>query len=167
MQLAVAIQSGQLAPSAVLARVSSSSARNRFALALQELGKAVRTRFLLQWIEDDTLRRVVHKCTTKIERHHRFAKYLAFGGEGLLRTNDPLDHEKAIVYNELIANAVALQNVVDQTQVLHALKSEGVSIDPNDVMHLSPYGTKHLKRFGDYPTALIAEPLPALRALPS
>ena len=167
MQLAVAIQSGQLAPSAVLARVSSSSARNRFALALQELGKAVRTRFLLQWIEDDTLRRVVHKCTTKIERHHRFAKYLAFGGEGLLRTNDPLDHEKAIVYNELIANAVALQNVVDQTQVLHALKSDGVSIDPNDVMHLSPYGTKHLKRFGDYPTALIAEPLPALRALPS
>ena len=110
----VAIQSGQLAPSAV-PRVSSSSARNRFALALQELGKAVRTRFLLQWIEDDTLRRVVHKCTTKIERHHRFAKYLAFGGEGLLRTNDPLDHEKAIVHNELIANAVALQNVVDQT----------------------------------------------------
>lgn len=109
MQLALAIQSGRLAPSAVLARVNSYSSRDRFALALQELGKAVRTRFLLQWIEDDPLRRVVHKGTTKIERHHRFAKHFDFGGGGLLRTNDPADQEKAIVYNELVANAVALQ----------------------------------------------------------
>jgi hypothetical protein len=33
----------------------------------------------------------------------------------LLRSNERADQEKAIVYNELIANAVALQNVVDQT----------------------------------------------------
>ena len=38
MQLALAIQSGILAPSAVLARINSFSSRNRFALALQELG---------------------------------------------------------------------------------------------------------------------------------
>ena len=47
MQLALAIQSGALAPSAVLARINSYSARNRFALALQELGKSVRTTYLL------------------------------------------------------------------------------------------------------------------------
>src|SRR5271156_1554496 len=49
------------------------------------------------------LRRTVHKGTTKIERHHKFAKHLAFGGNGLFRTNDPADQEKAIVYNELVA----------------------------------------------------------------
>jgi TnpA family transposase len=88
---------------------------------LQELGKAVRTKILIEWILDDSLRRVVHKCTTKIERHHRFAKHLAFGGGGHLRTNDPPDQKKAIVYNELVANAVVLQNVVDQTNALHLL----------------------------------------------
>jgi len=31
-----------------------------------------------------------------------------------LRSNNPADQEKAIVYNELVANAVALQNVVHQ-----------------------------------------------------
>ncbi len=41
MQLALAIQSGALAPSAVLAGINSYSTRNRFALALQVLGKAV------------------------------------------------------------------------------------------------------------------------------
>jgi hypothetical protein len=37
-----------------------------------------------------------------------------------LQSNDAADHEKAIIYNELMANAVVLQNVVDQTQALHA-----------------------------------------------
>jgi Tn3 transposase DDE domain-containing protein len=110
------------------------------------------------WIRDDAMRRAVHKCTTKIERHHRFAKHLAFGGEGLLQSNDPADQEKAIIYNELVANAVVLQNVVDQTQTLHALKSEGVAIEPADLPYLSPYATRNLKRFGDYPTELKPEP---------
>ena len=64
---------------------------------------------------DESLRRTVHKGTTKIERHHKFSKHLAFGSGGHLRSNNPADQEKAIVYNELGTNAVALQNVVDLT----------------------------------------------------
>jgi hypothetical protein len=47
-----------------------------------------------------------------------------------LRTNDPAEPEKAIVYDELVANAVALQTVVDQTQALHTLISAGRSHRP-------------------------------------
>ncbi len=91
MQLALAIQSGALAPSAVLARVNSYSTKNRFAFALKELGNAVRTTYLLEWVMDESLRRTVHKGTTKIERHHKFSKHLAFGAGGHLRSNDPAD----------------------------------------------------------------------------
>jgi len=166
MQLALAIQSGALAPSAVLARVNSYSTRNRFALALKELGNAVRTTYLLEWIMDESLRRTVHKGTTKIERHHKFSKHLAFGAGGHLRSNDPADQEKAVVYNELVTNAVALQNVVDQTQALHTLKSKGVNIRVADLAFLSPYATSKLKRFGDYPTDLKPEAMPPRTTLP-
>ena len=160
MQLALAIQSGSLAPSAVLQKVNSYSTKNPFATALKELGNAVRTTYLLEWIMDDTLRRTVHKGTTKIERHHKFAKHLAFGAGGHLRSNDPADQEKAIVYNELVANAVALQTVVDQTQAIHTLKVKGVNIRPTDLAFLSPYATSKLKRFGEYPTELKPEAMP-------
>jgi TnpA family transposase len=166
MQLALAIQSGTLAPSAVLAKINSYSTKNRFALALKELGNAVRTTYLLEWIMDESLRRTVHKGTTKIERHHKFAKHLAFGAGGHLRSNDPADQEKAIVYNELVTNAVALQNVVDQTQALHTLKSKGINIRATDLAFLSPYATSKLKRFGDYPTDLKPEAMPARTTLP-
>jgi TnpA family transposase len=167
MQLALAIQSGTLAPSAVLAKVNSYSTRNRFALALKELGNAVRTTYLLEWVLDESLRRTVHKGTTKIERHHKFAKHLAFGAGGHLRSNNPADQEKAIVYNELVTNAVALQTVVDQTQALHTLKSKGISIRPSDLAFLSPYTTSKLKRFGAYPTDLKPEAMPTCTTLPT
>ena len=165
MQLALAIQGGTLAPSAVLEKVNSYSTKNQFALALKELGNAVRTTYLLEWIMDDSLRRTVHKGTTKIERHHKFSKHLAFGAGGHLRSNNPADQEKAIVYNELVANAVALQNVVDQTQAIHTLKSKGVSIRPTDLAFLSPYVTSKLKRFGEYPTDLQPEAMPTQTTL--
>jgi TnpA family transposase len=60
-------------PSAFLARINSYRTQNQFARALQELGRAVRTKFLLRWIWDEPMRRTVHKCTTRIERYHRFA----------------------------------------------------------------------------------------------
>ena len=69
MQLALAIQSGTIAPSAVLAKINSYSTKNRFALALKELGNAVRTTYLLEWIMDESLRRTVHMDFTRFNRH--------------------------------------------------------------------------------------------------
>ena len=51
---------------------------------------------LLEWIMNDSLRRTVHKGTTKIERLHKFAKHLAFGDGGLLQSNDPADQERQL-----------------------------------------------------------------------
>jgi TnpA family transposase len=135
-------------------------------MALKELGNAVRTTYLLEWVMDESLRRTVHKGTTKIERHHKFTKHLAFGAGGHLRSNNPADLEKAIVYNELVTNAVALQTVADQTQALHALKSNGINIRTSDLAFLSPYATSKLKRFGDFPTNLKPEAMPTCTSLP-
>ena len=65
-----------------------------------------------------------------------------------------------------MTNAVALQNVLDQTQALHTLKSKGVNIRPADLTFLSPYATSKLKRFGDYPTNLKPEAMPIRTTLP-
>ena len=166
MRLALAIHSGKLAPSAVLARIKSHISRDPFSMALQELGHAVRTTFLLRWIRDGHLRREVHKGTTKVERCHQFSKFLNFGAEGGLKTNSPADQEKAIVYNELVTNAVAVQTVADQTQALHELQRRGIEISAEDLAHFSPYPTSRVKRFGDYPACITTEISPPNKHLP-
>jgi hypothetical protein len=55
---------------------------------------------------------------------------------------DPLRHllrrnVVLIVYNELVANAVVLQNIVNQTNALHLLRSEGALIRHVDLTFLS------------------------------
>jgi hypothetical protein len=68
----------------------------------------------------------------------------------------------------LVANGVVLQNVVDQIRALHALKSEGTRFSNADLAFLTPpYGTSNLKRFGNFPTDLVPDPVPLDRGLPA
>lgn len=53
------------------------------------------------------------------------SKWLFFGGDGVISENDPEEQEKRIKYNDLVANAVIFQNVVDITLILWSLMKEG------------------------------------------
>lgn len=166
LRVVLAIHSGRVSASWILARLNSYSRRNRLYLAFQELGRVVRTVYLIRWIETDELRSSVTGGANKVESFHNFSSHLRFGSGGVLRTNNPDEQEKAIVYNELVANAVMLQTMADQTQVLHDLHREGHDVDVEDLAYISPYVTRSLKRFGEYPVHHVAEPPPSTKQLP-
>lgn len=46
--------------------------------------------------------------------------------------------EKAVKHNDLIANCIMLQNVIDITDVCHALIEEAYIITEEDLSHISP-----------------------------
>jgi len=77
----------------------------------------------------------------------RFADQL--GGE-LVAENDPDEQQKFIRYNDVLASAVILQNVIDMSKIIADLKTEGWSITDEDLTFLSPYLTSGVKRFGEY-----------------
>jgi hypothetical protein len=60
----------------------------------------------------------------------------------------------------VVANAVILQNVADLTRVLHDLEREGQPASRAAMAALSPYLTRHLKRFGDDVLDLDTRPAP-------
>jgi len=78
---------------------------------------------------------------------------------GVLRTNSPVDQEKAVIANQLLANSVIAQTVVDQTWIIQQLKREGYSFALSEAKHLSPHLTRHLLRFGKFATRCETEPL--------
>jgi len=149
LQLALSVQAGTIASPLLLRRLSASSRRNRLFLAAQELGRAHRTIFLLQWIGSLPLRQEVTRETNKIESYNGFAKFLSFGGDAIPE-NDPDEQQKHLRYNDLIASAVILQNTAAMMRALQKLHNGGTAVSGADVSFLSPYGTAGLKRFGDY-----------------
>lgn len=150
LQVVLSVQTGKISSATLLRKLGNYSRKNRLYQAFQELGRVIRTVFLLQYISSMQLRKKITAVTNIVEAYHKFAKCFFFGGFGIIAKNDPIEQEKAIKYKDLIANAVIFQNVVDLTDILQNLQKEGYLVNREDVAMISPYITAHVKRFGDY-----------------
>lgn len=150
LQVVFSIQTGKISSAILLRKLGNYSRKNRLYQAFQELGRVVRTVFLLQYISDMKLRQQITAATNIVEAYNGFSKWFFFGGFGIIANNDPIEQEKIIKYNDLVANAVIFHNVVDLTEILRDLLKTGYLITREDVAALSPYMTSQIKRFGDY-----------------
>lgn len=150
MQVVLSIKVGKILPSTLLRKLGNNSRKNRLYQAFRELGHVVRTVFLLKYISDIELREQIGATTNKVEAYNGFSKWSFFGGEGVIAENDPEEQEKRIKYKDLVVNIIIFQNVVDMTRAIRDLQGEGFEISQDDLATLSPYLTRHIKRFGDY-----------------
>jgi TnpA family transposase len=150
LQVMLSIKAGTISSALLLRKLGSYSRRNRLYQACRESGRVVRTVFLLHSLSDAELRQQITISTNTVEAYNWFAKWLCFGGEGIIQEVDPGEQEKRIKYNHLVASAVAIQNVINLTRAVRELVQEGYPVKREDLAQLSPYQTRHLKRFGDY-----------------
>ncbi|MBT2388635.1 Tn3 family transposase [Streptomyces sp. ISL-1] len=67
-------------------------------------------------------------------------------------TTTPSSREKTAKFNALLTNAVIFRNALDIAEIVRRLQEEGHVIDPEDLAHISPYLTEHIRRFGEYST---------------
>jgi TnpA family transposase len=162
MQVALSIQNGKISSAMLLRKLGNESRQNRLFLAAQEVGRAVRTIFLLEWISSLRLRQEVTGTTNKIESYNGFSKWLSFGGD-VIGENDPDEQQKHLRYNDLVTTAVILQNTVDMTRIVAELQREGWKISAPDLAFLSPYQTSTVKRFGEYVMNLSRPPEPWIK----
>ena len=163
MQLILSVQAGGISSPTLIRQLSHRSALNPLARFAEELGCVERTVFLLEWISNQLLRQTVTAMTNKVESYHGFSKWLSFGGE-VIAENDPDEQQKQVRYNDLLASAVILQNVIDMSKIIADLRREGWTITDEDLTFLSPYLTG-VKRFGEYMMDLDREVEPTIREL--
>ncbi len=160
MQVVISIKQGKLIPSMILRKLNNKSKKNKLYRAFRELGRVIRTIFLLRYISDPVLRAIIQKTTNKVESYNGFCEVFRFGGFGVIQTNNPIEQEKRVKYNDLIANAVMLQNVFDLTNIIDKLESKGDKISKDCLSILSPYTTHNIKRFGEYSIDFSIKPPP-------
>jgi TnpA family transposase len=166
LQVVLSIKVGKVLPSTLLRKLGNYSRKNRLYQAFVELGRVVRTVFLLKYMSDIQLREQITASTNKVEAYNGFSKWVFFGGEGVITENDPEEQEKRIKYKDLVSNIIIFLNVVDMTFALRQLIQEGHTVTREDLATLSPYLTRHIKRFGDYVIDLEQVPQPLEAELP-
>lgn len=161
LRVVVSIRLGKITASSILRRLGTYSRKNKLYFAFRELGKVLRTLFLLRYIDDIETRKTIQAATNKSEEFNGFVKWVFFGGEGVIAENVLHEQRKIVKYSQLVANMVILHNVEGMTRTLAELrKREGIELTPEILAGLSPYRTSHINRFGDYTLDLEKEVVP-------
>ena len=150
LRIALSIKAGKITPSTILRRLGTASRKNKLYFAFRELGRVVRTEFLLKYIGDTDLRKTINAATNKSEEFNQFIKWLFFGNQGVIAENVRHEQRKVVKYNQLVANLAILHNVEAMTGVLKEMQEEGLPVNEEVLAGLAPYRTEHINRFGDY-----------------
>ncbi|MGG0645668.1 Tn3 family transposase [Bacillus mycoides] len=150
LRIAMSIKAGKITPSTILNTLGTYSKKNKLYQAFCELGRAIRTMFLLQFMSNEELRRTIQSATNKSEAFNGFTKWLFFGGEGIISENDREKQKKIIKYNHLVANCLIFYNVFSMSKLLHGYEKQKEGFNKELICYLSPYMTAHVNRFGKY-----------------
>jgi TnpA family transposase len=150
LQVAISIIEGRISPSFILRRLSSGTRKNKLFYAFRELGKVVRSAYLLKYLRKPALRRTVNHATTVNERFNDFIQFVTFGNKGMIAKNSRDEQRKIIKYGHLVANLLIFMNVHDQSSIMNQLIQEGHVITPDMAAGLAPYRESNINRLGAY-----------------
>ena len=79
LRVVLSIKTGKISASTILRKLGTNSKKNKLYKAFHALGAAVRTGFLMEYINDPQLRSTIHAGTNKSESFNAFLQWLAFG----------------------------------------------------------------------------------------
>ncbi|MBF0367725.1 MAG: Tn3 family transposase [Oligoflexia bacterium] len=163
LRVILSIKAGKIIPSTILRKLNTKSKKNKLYFAFRELGRVIRTIFLLKYLDDRKLRTTIQAATNKSESFNSFAQWVFFGGNSLIKNNDRDQQRKIIKYNHLVVNLIIFHTVQSLTNVVSDLfGSEGATTYKEVLARISPYIRSHINRFGDYQLDL-SRPVPPLK----
>ena len=148
LRVIISIQKGKVKASTILRKLCSKSRKNKLYYAFRELGRVERTIFLLKYINDPELRRIIQAATCKSEEFNEFIDWICFGDGGIIGENMQFSQRKIIKFNHLVANMLIFHTVVYQTKIINKLRSMGIDIPDEILTGFAPYWREHLNRFG-------------------
>ncbi len=106
LRIAMSIKAGKLTASTIVQRLTGKSRKNQLYYGFRELGRAVRTHFLMEYIADGGLRRMINASTNKSELFNKFSDWVFFYNKGVIRENDRHEQGKIIKWNHLATNMI-------------------------------------------------------------
>jgi TnpA family transposase len=142
-RVAAAIKSGAIAPSEILRiwNLYDESGVN-IAEALRELGKVIRTEFILTYASDPHLREEIQQGCQRAENWNSFQEAVFFGKGGRIETNNPHRRDEIGLAMALILDSILFYNAWKWGARL----KKGTSLTPAIWSHVKLLGRYRFRR---------------------
>jgi TnpA family transposase len=122
----------------------------RLAKALAEVGRIIKTLYLLAYVDDEQYRRRILIQLNRGEGRNRLARAVFHGQRGELRQRYRAGQEDQLGALGLVVNIIVLWNTLYLDQAIKHLRTQGHPVHDADVAHLSPLRYAHMNLVGRY-----------------
>ncbi|GAA3977044.1 Tn3 family transposase [Hymenobacter antarcticus] len=150
LRLIVSLKQKHVTASTVLKRLNSYSQHHPLYLALRELGRAVRTEFLLRYMDDQDLRKRIDDQLDKLESTHQFARAVFYGQNGQFRYAGKEEQQLADACKRLVQNVIVCWNCLYLNQQLFQAPPVERQALADAIARMSPVSWQHINLQGEF-----------------
>ena len=158
IKLATALRLGTADAEAILRRFTRSNVQHPTYKALCELGKALKTIFLCDFLRLESLRQEIHEGLQVIETWNSANDFILYGKGGEFASNKVEDQELLMLSLHLLQVSLVYVNTLMIQQVLNEPEWQG-RLTATDLRALTPLKWQHINLYGIF-TVTMAEHLP-------
>ncbi len=134
----------------IVQRLTSSFPSDRLSKAFTNLGRIIKTEYILRYITDPVLRRTVQLQLNKGEYRHKLARWIFFANQGEFGTGDYEEIMSKASCLSLVSNAILYWNTLKINSIIDSLRQHGENIDDETLQHISLLPFKHVLPNGTY-----------------
>lgn len=158
LRLAGSLKLGLVQAGGLMRTLQTNERPTRLARALEELGRIIKTLYLLAYIDDEAYRRRILTQLNRGEGRHQLARVVFHGKRGELRQRYREGQEDQLGALGLVVNTIILWNTIYMDAALAQLRIEGFDVRDADVARLSPLAHEHINMLGRY-AFILPEPV--------
>lgn len=134
----------------VIERLANAPSSDRLARAFTDLGRLIKTTFILRYVHDESLRRRIQLQLNRGEARHALARRLFFANSGEFVRGDIQEVMNKASCLSLLSNAVVAWNIVAMGKLVQDLRSRGEVVRDEDLAHVWPLAHAHVTPWGMY-----------------
>lgn len=129
---------------------NSSGPSDSLSKAFTNLGRIIKTQYILQYISDKSLRRKIQLQLNKGEYRHKLPRWIFFANQGEFTTGDYEEIMNKASSLSLVSNAMLYWNTSRISQIIEELREQGEVIEDSTLKHISLLPYKHVLPNGTY-----------------
>lgn len=134
----------------IVERLTNSFPSDRLSKAFTNLGRIIKTEYILRYMTDQDLRRTVQLRLNKGEYRHKLLRWIFFANQGEFTTGDYEEIMNKASALSLVSNAILYWNTSRISNIVEGLRENGEVIDDDVLAHISLLPYKHVLPNGTY-----------------
>ncbi|MGW5983867.1 Tn3 family transposase [Bacillus mycoides] len=150
IKFATALRLGTASAESILKRFTRDTQHPTYQ-ALCELGKAMKTIFLCDYLHFEEIRREIHEGLNTVEHWNSVNSYIFYGKNSEIRSNSLEDQEVSALSLQLLQNCLVFMNTLMVQEVLYDNNKYLLNkMTPEDFRGLTPLFYNHINPYGTF-----------------